>query len=466
MVKGLLNICLFLAVCVFAKGQDFELDLVGQWHNNNLRDLKGQIYNDIWGWEGPDGREYVILGSIDSTYFIEVTFPEKPILRDVVAGRDTNCIHRDFKTYGKYCYGVADEGQSSLQIFDMSYLPDSVHLVYDSDTLTRLSHNIFISNGEAFLATNFHKDWGRIPMTVLNLEENPEDPKAVSHLGSLVIDNELIFTHVHDVYVKDNIAYCSNGSAGLFVYDISDRTNGLKLIAQLTTYPDQGYNHSTWLTDNGKYLAMADETHGMKMKMVDVSDLSDMKVLSTFGSNTELGSIPHNPIIVGDKCFVSYYHDGLVVFDISDPTNVFIADAYDTYPNNKDTVYNGYEGCWGVYPLFSSGLIAASDMTHGLFLFKTKNWDNPLKKTLDQEQQFTINLNRQKVNILFKDAYQGSISIQVFNLKGQLVQESSQSAIGRSLEIELDQLSLGTYILKVETEIGAEVVKVVRSNYE
>ena len=91
-----------------------------------------------------------------------------------------------------------------------------------------------------------------------------------------------------------------------------------------------------------------------------------------------------------------------------------------------------------------------------LSITKLKEWEylNP-----EQYKSGTINWSR-------NEQPTGSISIQVFNLKGQLVQESSQSAIGRSLEIELDQLSLGTYILKVETEIGAEVVKVVRSNYE
>ena len=33
--------------------------------------------------------------------------------------------------YNGYLYAVCDENASSLQIMDLSYLPDSVHLVYD-----------------------------------------------------------------------------------------------------------------------------------------------------------------------------------------------------------------------------------------------------------------------------------------------------------------------------------------------
>ncbi|MBI1183378.1 choice-of-anchor B family protein, partial [bacterium] len=314
--------------------EPFALDLVGRWTDDSLPAYKDQIFNDLWGWEDGNGREYVILGSIDSTYFIEVTFPEKPVVRDVVAGRATNCVHRDFKTYRNYCYGVADEGNSSLQIFDLSYLPDSVHLFYDSDKWTRRAHNIFIANNKAFLASNLHPQYGFIPMTVLDLERNPRDPYAIFHLQSPEVDGNKIFSHVHDVYVRHNIAYCSNGYSGLFVYDAGNRGNGLQFITSLPKYIYQGYNHSSWLNAEGNLMAMADETFGMPLKMVDISDSTDYKVISAFGSQWQLGSIPHNPFILGDKCFVSYYHDGLVVFDISDPENVVVADQYDTYPDN------------------------------------------------------------------------------------------------------------------------------------
>src|SRR5690606_27722698 len=70
-------------------------------------------------------------------------------------------------------------------------------------------------------------------------------------------------------------------------------------------------------------------------------------------------SIAHNPFIKGDLCFIAYYHDGVQVFDISDPENIVRIAYYDTYSN---TNYDGYEGCWGVYPFLESGNIIASDI--------------------------------------------------------------------------------------------------------
>ena len=51
-----------------------------------------------------------------------------------------------------YLYVVCDEGSSStLQIIDVSNLPNSVNTVYDSNQLFTKSHNIFIDTATAKL---------------------------------------------------------------------------------------------------------------------------------------------------------------------------------------------------------------------------------------------------------------------------------------------------------------------------
>ena len=84
-----------------------------------------------------------------------------------------------------------------------------------------------------------------------------------------------------------------------------------------------------------------------------------------FNSNVHPNSIPHNLIIRDNFVYVSYYHDGLQIFDISDPYNPIKAGYYDTYvPNN----HNGYAGNWGVDPQLPSGIILVSDVQSGLFV--------------------------------------------------------------------------------------------------
>ena len=69
---------------------------------------------------------------------------------------------------------------------------------------------------------------------------------------------------------------------------------------------------------------------------------------STLLAPEDTASIVHNPFVLGDLVFLSYYHDGVQVYDFSDPTNAVKVASYDTETGNTD--YAGFKGCWGVYP--------------------------------------------------------------------------------------------------------------------
>ena len=73
--------------------------------------------------------------------------------------------------------------------------------------------------------------------------------------------------------------------------------------------------------------------------------------------------------------FVSGYLDGLVVFNMMDPTNPITVGHYDTYlgpPNtNRTAVFNG---TFGVDVRNEDGLIVGSDMTTGFWTFKMEGF--------------------------------------------------------------------------------------------
>ena len=102
--------------------------------------------------------------------------------------------------------------------------------------------------------------------------------------------------------------------------------------------------------DNGKFYVMMDENHGYDVKILDVSDFNNITEISIFNSGTNPHSMAHNGIIKGDLLYISYYHDGLRIFDISDPYNPNQIVYYDTYtPNN----YNSYKGALGSISIFT-----------------------------------------------------------------------------------------------------------------
>ena len=88
------------------------------------------------------GSDRIYVG----THFFDVTDPQNS-KKFICSGLYTGfgVIHRDYHDYNGYLYAVCDEGNSStLQIIDVSNLPNSVTTVYDSDSLFQKSHNIFI----------------------------------------------------------------------------------------------------------------------------------------------------------------------------------------------------------------------------------------------------------------------------------------------------------------------------------
>jgi len=185
--------------------------------------------------------------------------------------------------------------------------------------------------------------------------------------------------HVHDAYVLDHIAYLNCGPDGFVLVDMTD-INELNLLASLgpDEYPDSGYNHSGWLSEQGDVYYMADENHGLAMKAIDVEDLTDVETRTLFGVGTELpDAIAHNLIVDGDFLFVSYYYDGLQMYDITDRENPVRVLQYPTsqLENNLQ-----YRGAWGVYPFLPSGNVLVTDMQEGLFV-------------IDREQDFTNNFN-------------------------------------------------------------------------
>ena len=339
-----------------------NVNLKGNWDDNSLSVQSGLSYNDIWGYTDEEFKEYGIIGSLDYTHFVDLNDPDNPteIARIDAPSRS---LWRDFKTYLYYGYGVSDNSGGTLQIFDLSDLPNSVNKVYDSTVFFTSCHNIFIDekNGRLYaVGTN------RADIVVLDIRTNPANPTLLANIA-------LTDGYIHDMYVRDHIAYASHiYQSKLTVYDLSD-VNSVLTLGSISGYVDAGLNHSNWLSEDGTVMAMADENHGLAVKIVNTADLTDMTVMGTLKSTLEAAnatnSIAHNPFIIGnDYVVISYYHEGVQIYDISDPANPVKAGYYDTQPNN--TNYSGFQGSWGVYPFFPSKNIIASDINNGLFVLR------------------------------------------------------------------------------------------------
>ena len=113
-----------------------NVNLLYNWQDSTLVGSAAfnNIYNEVWGVV-INNREYAIIGSTAVTHIFDVSDPINSYEAAFIAGEVTGAqiIHRDYHDYNGYLYIVADEGQQSkLKIVDLSSLPSSVSVVYNS----------------------------------------------------------------------------------------------------------------------------------------------------------------------------------------------------------------------------------------------------------------------------------------------------------------------------------------------
>lgn len=137
-----------------------------------------------------------------------------------------------------------------------------------------------------------------------------------------------------------------------------------------------GYNsHSSYPTPDGNTLVVCREIQGGEVRFYDISTPPNptphaitnpvpIAVISPERMGLE-ADIPHNPVVISNLLFVSWYQNGLQIFDISDRTKPVRIGAYDTYPNPSTS---SFQGNWGIYPKLGLDKILVSDINNGFFI--------------------------------------------------------------------------------------------------
>ncbi|MEM6264115.1 MAG: choice-of-anchor B family protein [Bacteroidota bacterium] len=335
------NILAIALLFMWVNGAAQSPELVGQRFFPGITHSNGDTtgVSDVWGYQGPDGTEYAIVGTFDGTFFIRVS---DMTVRGFVPGPRLNdyYYHRDIKTYRHHAYIVSEMNGTNegVQVVDLSTLPNGVQLdtVLTGQTIT--SHNLSIDTTKGFMYVLNQFGQG---VWIYDLAV----PSAPAVAGFI---NE---PGVHDLYADNDTIWMAN-SIEFLVADVKDKSDPNTILRLKDD--DFGYCHNIWPCRDRNFFVTTEETDDKTVKIWSMEDPDSAFVVSEYLAPNR---IAHNAHVEGDSLYISHYASGIKIVDISDLKNPQEVGGYDTYLANDNP---GFYGCWGIYPHSPAGYIFAT----------------------------------------------------------------------------------------------------------
>ena len=351
-------------------------------------------------WLHPDGHHGYLTTIGDRVYAIDVSNPAAPTITDsvVVDARTIN----DIMTTEDGKYGVLTrEGASTRKngIVVLSF-EDPAHpkvISEFTETVTGGVHSTFIYRGYVYLT-----DDATGSLRVIDIRD-PYKPRQVARWQTRPDEAG---NFLHDVDVKDGLAYLSYWNEGLVILDVGKGIKGgspdnPKFVSQYkydlnSLYRDveavggPGFirgTHTGWRA--GKYVFVGDEVFSAtprategggvvglgraygRLHVLDVSDVERPREVAYYEPK-DGGS--HNVWVAGDTLYMGDYQGGLRVLDISgelrgdllrqgrEIAHVVTGDSSGVVPNAPNA--------WGA--IYRNGLIYVPDINSGLWIVKVE----------------------------------------------------------------------------------------------
>ncbi|MBK9276228.1 MAG: choice-of-anchor B family protein [Flavobacteriales bacterium] len=339
---------------------------------------------DLWGWTDPlTGREYVLIGLNNGTAFVDVTVPTAPVrIGNLPSHFPTSNLWRDVDVAGNWCYIGSELAGHGLQVFDLTRLRNVPNppVVFTEDAWTGVignSHTLYADKQHQYVYAVGTTSINNGGLTVFDVS----DPLTPTLVG----------THTVDGYIHENVVYTyagpdpdhqgkqlsfnfhSGNPDKITIVDVTDKTDMTTLAT--ITYSGARISHQGWLTEDHRYLLMNDEGdegffgHGTRTRIFDLLNVDAPTYLGAY--TAPIASVDHNLYVHRGAVYASNYTSGLRILDtagVSTGTLTPVA-HFDTYLPNDGASYNG---AWGNYPFFESGIVSVSGLGEGLFVLRPR----------------------------------------------------------------------------------------------
>jgi len=313
------------------------------------------------------------MGMRDGTGFIDISYPDNPIVLGRLPTQTSASTWRDIKVYQDHAYIVADNsGPHGMQVFDLTRLRDVVSFeTFSPDIIYgdfQEAHNIAINEATGFAyAVGTDTCGGGLHIIDITTPTNPLF--AGCHDTVETHDTQCVLYQGPDLdHVGSEICVSSNKDH-VEIVDVTIKGSPMTLSS--ITYPDLGFVHQGWLTEDHRFFLLGDEGDENRFGVptrTHVFDVTDLDApLYIFPYEAATTTVDHNLYLLGNRVFQANYSSGLRVLEFGDLANRELIEVafFDTHPRSNAS---NALGAWSVYPYLPSGNIIVSDGTTGLFI--------------------------------------------------------------------------------------------------
>lgn len=354
------------ALTVTERGLTGTFTVVGQGRES------GRFTSDLWlwgdhaytgTWGGRDGPGGLLFGN--TLFAWDVSDPSAPFKVDSVRvdARTVNDVKvRADGRLAVMTHEGSNDGLNGVTVLDLSDPSDPAPLARFSQELEPGVHNVWVEGDYAYLVVD-----GVGGLRVLDLS----DPAAPTIAARYYAGSSFL----HDVYVRDGLAFLSHWNAGLIVLDVGHGIAGGSPgspveVSRLTDLG--GQTHNAWYWPETGYVFVGEEDFSTpgRMHVVDVRNLRDPREVATFRVP---GQTPHNVWLDEERSilYLAWYGRGLRALDVSGELlgeldrqgREISAIQYGVGPGTCDRT--GDDTCtWA--PQLHRGLVWIADMNRGI----------------------------------------------------------------------------------------------------
>ena len=264
------------------------------------------------------------------------------------------------------------QGKNGVTFFDLA---DPAHPRVVSRFSTGLEpgvHNAWLEGNHAYLVV----DGVGSGLRILDVSDPASPRLAASFYGGS--------SFLHDVYVRDGLAFLSHWDAGLIILDVGNGMAGGSPAnpVEVSRLSDLGgETHNVWYWPETGYAFVGEEQFGHSkgpsgvMHVVDLSDIRRPREVATYEVP---GSTSHNYWLDEDSgtLYVAWYEQGVRMLDVTGELMGRLERqgreaAFIRYGGEaEDCVWAPGATCAWAPQLHANGKLYASDMNHGLVVLE------------------------------------------------------------------------------------------------